>query len=1183
MKFRKLNLKAIGPFTDVELDFSGPANLHVVYGPNEAGKSSALRAMGDLRYGIPGQSSDNFVHDFKAMLIAGTFEDAAGHLHVLARRKGNKDTLMRVDPLTGAALQGPHVTPDVVLALTGGVERRQFETMYGLNSEHLREGGLQLINGSGELGAALFEASTGSAGIKLLQASLQDKAKTYFAPRSQTAQLNEAVKQLDAARQRHKQAVTKPDQWKVLKRAHEDAQARLSDIRQQLARLRRRDTELAGLRAVEPLLRHLDRAEAVWAEVEAFEALPENAREIRLAAQQHVRQAELVQREAHENLAAYQLSLNSLKIDKALLDHGTAIDRLMTNVAMVRRDRDQRISLSETAQAEAQQLSLDAMRLVTPGSPQPNLDALYTQVISAADQSNLMREIEEWRLLGRDLAVVQAQAEAALRKIKQWESEQLTEPSLHMQLALSEALALAQGLGDVDKRIAAITTERDAEKRKLDRHLADLNVLTADDLKSNRWLAVADIEAHESDRAAVTSKIVLNLAEEERTNSDLAEQSLRLQMLAATGEVVTAETVVAARNTRDQGWLAIRAEFIDHTPHEGHEALRPDAKAILPVAFENAKTEADRQADLLSAGAQRAAEVAECKQRISAMEGALEGLKKARVELEGQVSSKDQVWHLKLTHLGLPHMSAAAARDWVALRQTAFDCLDRVTGRVQELAQLNVQVRSAMDKLSGAVTALGLVPRSVSEGVAGLLAQAKTIDQELVLARTAIEHRTSDMAEQKQGLLDAEGKLRELNERMKAVRVAMDTACARLHLAAGAAPELIKAKSLALQGWADEYRQHFGNLRQLRQLKANEAAMLDEAGAVGRTLGEDPPSNLDTWLDTLARRLAVTRDAIQKSESLQTRMEEEGGRQNRAVADLAAATRTLNALVLQAKVASVEHLPDAEDRSKQRRDAATSLKQQRDQLASASEKDIPSLRAILADQDTVALDAEKQSCADNISNLETREHEAIAAEHAAKLKLDEVDTSDEAAQAREEMESAIARYRAGVRPWAQLKLAEALLSEALRRHREKAQGPVVALASEYFKVMTGGRFARLLVDADDDKPVLLAQPAEGKAVPISALSEGTADQLYLALRLAALEVQRSPDRVMPLVLDDVFMTSDDERAANMFIALEKFAAQCQVLVFTHHRHLIQIAERSVQPNLLRTHELISGVENHHKE
>ena len=117
----------------------------------------------------------------------------------------------------------------------------------------------------------------------------------------------------------------------------------------------------------------------------------------------------------------------------------------------------------------------------------------------------------------------------------------------------------------------------------------------------------------------------------------------------------------------------------------------------------------------------------------------------------------------------------------------------------------------------------------------------------------------------------------------------------------------------------------------------------------------------------------------------------------------------------------------------------------------------------------------------------------------------------------------------------------------------------MTLAGDYFKQMTGGRFARLLVDTDGDTPQLLAQPTHGRPLEISALSEGTADQLYLALRLAALELQRKPDRMMPLVLDDVFMTADDDRAAHMFGVLAKFAAASQVLVCTHHHHLLKVA------------------------
>ena len=118
------------------------------------------------------------------------------------------------------------------------------------------------------------------------------------------------------------------------------------------------------------------------------------------------------------------------------------------------------------------------------------------------------------------------------------------------------------------------------------------------------------------------------------------------------------------------------------------------------------------------------------------------------------------------------------------------------------------------------------------------------------------------------------------------------------------------------------------------------------------------------------------------------------------------------------------------------------------------------------------------------------------------------------------------------------------------------------------------RFTWLLVDGDEDWPVLLAQPAKGRALHVSDLNEVTADQLYLALRLAALEIQLTPSRAMPLILDDVSMTSDSERAMNVFKAFEKFSAKCQVLVLTHHRHLTDVATRCVQSSSLRAHHVI---------
>ena len=228
MKIQTLFLHAFGPFTGAVLDFTGSTQLHLIYGANEAGKTSALRAMADLRYGIPGQSTDSFVHAYGEMSLAGTFIDAAGQPLGLARRKGNKGTLLLACPDTGTPIAGSSATPAMEQALTGGVTRVQFETLYGLDAKRLREGGQLLIQGEGELGAALFEASTGTAGIQAMLATLTNDAKHYYAVGGKNMLLNEAARQLDEAQQRYKKAITRPDHWKQLERAHQTAQQQLA-------------------------------------------------------------------------------------------------------------------------------------------------------------------------------------------------------------------------------------------------------------------------------------------------------------------------------------------------------------------------------------------------------------------------------------------------------------------------------------------------------------------------------------------------------------------------------------------------------------------------------------------------------------------------------------------------------------------------------------------------------------------------------------------------------------------------------------------------------------------------------------------------------------------------------------------------------------------------------------------
>ena len=144
------------------------------------------------------------------------------------------------------------------------------------------------------------------------------------------------------------------------------------------------------------------------------------------------------------------------------------------------------------------------------------------------------------------------------------------------------------------------------------------------------------------------------------------------------------------------------------------------------------------------------------------------------------------------------------------------------------------------------------------------------------------------------------------------------------------------------------------------------------------------------------------------------------------------------------------------------------------------------------------------------------------------------------------------------------KTSAVLLQWAIDRYRREKQAPLLTRAGELLKIMTGGSFSSLQVAFDDqDKAHLTGVRSDRTVVPVSGMSTGTADQLYLALRFASIEDYLERADALPFVADDLFINFDDERATAGFLLLEELSQKTQVLFFTHHQHLVDIAQRTL--------------------
>jgi uncharacterized protein YhaN len=87
------------------------------------------------------------------------------------------------------------------------------------------------------------------------------------------------------------------------------------------------------------------------------------------------------------------------------------------------------------------------------------------------------------------------------------------------------------------------------------------------------------------------------------------------------------------------------------------------------------------------------------------------------------------------------------------------------------------------------------------------------------------------------------------------------------------------------------------------------------------------------------------------------------------------------------------------------------------------------------------------------------------------------------------------------------------------------------------------------------------------------MSNGTRDQLYLALRLATLEWRLASGKAMPFIVDDILINFDDDRATVTLKALADLAEKNQVILFTHHLRIVEIARRMDADQRVFIHEI----------
>lgn len=210
---------------------------------------------------------------------------------------------------------------------------------------------------------------------------------------------------------------------------------------------------------------------------------------------------------------------------------------------------------------------------------------------------------------------------------------------------------------------------------------------------------------------------------------------------------------------------------------------------------------------------------------------------------------------------------------------------------------------------------------------------------------------------------------------------------------------------------------------------------------------------------------------------------------------------------------------------------------------------LPALQAL----EVVAAEESTQAATD---------YETLAQEHAAlRGKLDDDGRDDRMALVRQELEGLQARAAIAADAYVVDQLAVRLLDRARERFELDRQPEVVRTAGRVFSAMTGGRFTGVRIPLDGAE--ITAVTAGGALQPAVELSQGTAEQLYLALRVGLISSLGQLGANLPVLMDDIAANYDPARLAQATAAIAELSSARQVVFFTCHESTADVLTAAI--------------------
>ena len=1132
MRLCRLSIDRFGHFTDKKFDFGAVGDkpdFHIIYGPNESGKTTAMEAVMRLFYGFLTREDYDFKHSRNNLQVSGVLE-IDGSQHHFTRLPTRSGSL--VDTKTNRDL------PEKTLAThLAGLSKENYHNLFYLNDETIVAGGEEIVQARGDIGQLLFSAATGMANLSTVLDDVREKADDIWRKRASKTRAAKLKSELNQVESEIRDLDTSVNEWRKLKKTLDDAYVAERNAKELCDAKRKEFATIEAKRRAVPLLAKIDE---LTEKIAPYKACPENLdfdpeTLVEMITQEGQVKADIDRLTGEIKEMETTLSgITHMPELVALSDSLDELDYLCARNIAADKDLDKRsreVSNAKDVMARA------AQDLGVKQDVDPRGLALSPAQIKKFDNAR-----EELRK-AVDLLNTEAGEVAGLTKLLDEARADFEDIESKTTVTHGASDILAQH--DADRLATDFATARQAINAAEAEEQSAVDALTTGSVECealpNNPTSLIKVQGWVDTHTGLVNKIEKTEENLDQQRKEDAAHCARAEQLMSNSNLVLDADADGLQAERDELWRAHQAELSPKTAQSFEKAMQ-----ALDVAMQSRVNQSSVLAQLRQIEQERAG----TKARVGEIEKRLANLREEKAEIEDMVN--------KAAAIGLstprPPMELL---DWVQRHNIA-------TEASQKLAQVRDACKSAIDRGDKLLEAL--------RPVLGL--ETSDFDSVLAAARTSAEAERGDIAaiNKARDVLDARKKALTQREQKRisaqeGLEQAKEAWCLMVSEAFG---DLIEQEIL------------FASLDPLRVIREHDQKCIDIEHRIEAMESDQKQFTSKTKEIAAALNIPMSDTATQTFSMLRERSDEAKKAEEHEKELTASINKNKDALTEKQRQASeitIRHeamgriFPDGTPvatldelrrvaMNAQQVIVARSEKseQERAIFSELGVSDLDTVRTMLEGATLAALEEEakaiKFSSEEAARELTRTTEERVS----AKKDLDQVTGGVEVATLTEHKVTLELELEEAALEYLKLSLGHKLADEAIRRYRDAHRSGMMKETERCFAMLTQGAYKNLTTQSEGANEILLAVNDEGASKRVSEMSKGTRFQLYLALRAAAHKQMITQNVCLPFFCDDIFETFDEKRTSAACQVMEQIGQSGQAIYLTHHRHVVDIAK-----------------------